>query len=312
MKRFIVLLLGWLASGAEAGEVRPGASFRDAPYAPHMIVVPAGRVLIGSPEGEAEREGRSQAAAAAERPQREVAFARPFAVGKYHVTRTEFAAFARTTKRPMRGCVVLDGGKWSDGPRADRDHLNVGWKQRADEPALCVAWADATAYADWLSERTGQRYRLLTEAEWEYAARGGTMTARWWGDGREDLCRRANGGDRAYAAVMPSDQTANLTCSDGYAYTNPAGRFPPNPFGLHDMIGNAWQWVANCFTGDQPCKARSICGGSWHNGPAVLRAATRFSLPPDMRSSSLGFASCANSPDTGERSRWRRRSRRFA
>jgi formylglycine-generating enzyme len=284
-----LLIIALFAANLDARVPRAGAVFRDAPFAPQMVVIPAGRAMIGSTEAETEREGRSAAAAMAERPRREIAFDQPFAVGKHHVTLAEFSAFVRATKRPMAGCVVVIGGKWSDGPQPDRDFRNVGWKQRADEPALCVAWADAVAYAEWLSHRTGHRYRLLTEDEWEYAARGGTATARWWGDGREQLCRRANGGDRTYAAVMPEDKTANLACADGFAYTNPAGRFPPNPFGLHDMIGNAWQWVGACFTRDEPCTARSIRGGSWHNGPAVLRAATRFSLPPTMRSSSLGF-----------------------
>ena len=271
--------------------MQPGRVFRDAPGLPQMVVVPAGRGTIGSTSAETEREGRAAAQAAAEHPQRSVDFASPFAVGRSHVTRAEFASFVRATKRDMAGCVVLSAGKWSEGPDPKHSFLSPGWKQAPNEPAVCVSWNDAIAYADWLSRRTGVRYRLLTETEWEYAARSGSSTARWWGDDRDSLCRRVNGGDRAYTAVMPSDKTANLHCSDGFAYTSPAGRFASNAFGLHDMLGNAWQWTRDCFpaASDKPCKMRAIRGGSWHNGPSVLRSATRFSLPADLRSSSLGF-----------------------
>jgi formylglycine-generating enzyme required for sulfatase activity len=290
----LVLLMA--ATPAAARDQHPGKSFRDFSAAPAMVVVPAGRVLLGSTEAETTREGRTPAYALWERPQREIVFDHPFAVGKYHVTRREFAAFAKATKRPMMGCVIAKDGTWSDGPVAANSYADVGQPQRDDEPALCVNWADANAYADWLSAKSGAHYRLLTEAEWEYAARGGTTTARWWGDESASICTRVNGGDSAYAAAMPADKTANLSCSDGFAFTSPVGHFAPNPFGLYDMLGNAWQWVADCFTptpgartSEGECQARSIRGGSWHNGVATLRPATRFSLPPAMRSSSLGF-----------------------
>lgn len=272
----------------------PVKTFRDARDAPLMAVVPAGTATLGSTEAETTREGRSPALAAFEHPQHTVTFAAPFAVGVAHVSVREFAAFVRATGRPMAGCVVLIDGKWSDAPIAAYSYASPGFRQRGDEPAVCVNWDDASAYAAWLSARTHAHYRLLTEDEWEYAARGGTATARWWGDGSDDICTRANGGDRDFAATMPSDKSANLTCSDGFARTNPSGNFAANPFGLHDMLGNAWQWTADCFAAPgsappDPCPARSIRGGSWHNSVATLRSATRFSLPPGMRSSSLGF-----------------------
>jgi len=196
----------------------------------------------------------------------------------------------------MGGCVVAIAGKWSDGPQSAFSYVNPGFAQAPGDPVLCVNWKDANAYTTWLSALTHARYRLLTEDEWEYAARGGTTTARWWGDGASDICTRANGGDRRFAAFMPSDTSANLGCDDGYVFTNPPDRFAANPFGLSDMLGNSWQWTADCFTAvpgtlaaPGPCKARSIRGGSWHNSVSTLRAAARFSLPPTMRSSSLGF-----------------------
>ncbi|MEO5641570.1 MAG: SUMF1/EgtB/PvdO family nonheme iron enzyme [Sphingomicrobium sp.] len=292
----MLLLLAAAATTASPAIAHPRRAFRDGPGLPRMVVIPAGHALLGSSDAETTREGRSPATAAFEHPRREVAFARPFAVGEYHVTRAEFARFVAATQRDMAGCLVALAGKWSDGPLPAYSYANPGWPQRADEPVVCVNWADATAYAEWLSARTHHRYRLLTEDEWEYAARGSTLTARWWGDDPTAICTRANGGDRRFAAFMPSDKSANLTCDDGYTFTNPVARFAPNRFGLHDMLGNAWQWTANCFAAVPvaappagPCAARSIRGGSWHNSVSTLRAAARFSLPPTMRSSSLGF-----------------------
>lgn len=295
----VLLALAFSPSQGWGRSFRAGQEFRDSAAAPAMIVIPAGRALLGSTEAETTREGRTPAFAQWERPRHEAVFARPFAVGKYHVTRRELAAFAKETGRALGGCVVVQGGKWSDGPVPSANWSAAGHRQGGDHPALCVNWDDANAYAAWLSRKTGARYRLLTEDEWEYAARGGRETARWWGDGTEDICRRANGGDARYAAAVPGDRTANLACSDGYAFTSPVGHYPANPFELHDMLGNAWQWTANCFSPDPAtaddavaqgeCKSRSIRGGSWHNSVSTLRPATRFSLPPAMRSSSLGF-----------------------
>ena len=286
----------FFTASAFAAPLTPGAIIRDASYAPDMVVLPVGVAVLGSTPAETTREGRAPAYAAYEQPQREVRFEKPFAVGRHHMTKRQFAAFAKATKRVMTGCLVAQDGKWAPEPSPRNGYTKVGFRQGQDEPALCVNWDDANAYAAWLSQKTGARYRLLTEDEWEYAARGGAATARWWGDEVASICMRVNGGDKAYAAAMPEDKTANLACSDGFAFTNPVKHFAPNPFGLHDMFGNAWQWVADCFSPtpgapaqETPCKARSIRGGSWHNSVSTLRAATRFSLPPTMRSSSLGF-----------------------
>ena len=296
MRRIAGLVSIALAATTSASPRRePGATFRDKAFAPEMVVVPAGSATIGSPEAETMREGRTPAFAAFEHPQRAVTIARPFAMATHHVTRREFSAFVAATRRPMAGCVVLVAGKWSDGPDPVYSWRNPGWVQRDDEPATCVSWDDAAAYAQWLSKRTGATYRLPSEAEWEYAARAGTGTARWWGDDAGGMCARANGGDRNYAAAYPVDKSANLQCGDGFAFTSPVNRYPASPWGLHDMYGNAWQWVADCFaaapgaTPPEPCAARSIRGGSWHSSVSTLRSATRFSLPQGMRSSSLGF-----------------------
>jgi formylglycine-generating enzyme required for sulfatase activity len=137
-----------------------------------------------------------------------------------------------------------------------------------------VDWQAATAFAAWLSQKTGQRFRLPTEAEWEYAARAGTQTARFWGDAPDGACTYANVHDKT-----PSRQfkwTGHHDCDDGYAVTAPVGRFRPNPFGLYDMLGNALEWTCSVYDADyggaeKDCAnkgssgRRVIRGGSWYN-----------------------------------------------
>ena len=268
-----------------------GATFRDLPWAPEMAVIPPGSFLLGSPEAETEREGRTAALAAAEHPQRRVRFDAAFAVGRTDVTVAEFTRFLQQAHRAVpTACTVDLRGVWRTN-MPGYSVLRPGYAQQSDFPAACVSWGDANDYAQWLSQQTGHHYRLLHEAEWEYAARGGTTTARWWGDGREGLCRHANGADLSFDRVIPGDPSVNRSCDDGYAFASPVHAFPPNPFGLYDMLGNLWQWTADCFSagpgGD--CARRAIRGGSWHNYPVALRVANRFALPPGLRSSSIGF-----------------------
>jgi formylglycine-generating enzyme len=303
-----LILAGGLGSAgsAQAEPVFPaavGQMFRDAPWAPEMVVLPAGRFLMGSSEAETTREKRAPGAAAYERPQRAVSIERPFAIGRSHVSVAHFDRFVKATRRTALGdCMINAAGKWERQPQ--RSYRDPAFRQNGRHPVVCVTWADARDYADWLSRETGHRYRLITEAEWEYAARAGTVTARWWGDSPEGLCRHANGADRSFDRAYPGDREANLSCDDGWAATSPAGRYRANPFRLNDMLGNAWQWTAECFreslaapSPDDPrCERRAIRGGSWHNYPNVLRAANRFWLPADMRSSSLGFR-VARDPD---------------
>jgi formylglycine-generating enzyme required for sulfatase activity len=164
-----------------------------------------------------------------------------------------------------------------------------------------VNWYDARAYTAWLSQLTGKSYRLLTEAEWEYAARAGTTTSGPWGDDARAACRYANGADLEMKTKFANRTTAQ--CRDGYVFTSPAGRFEPNAFGLYDMLGNAWQWVEDCFHSsyvDAPddasiavewgeCSQRVVRGGSWNNGPSYLRAGVRDGVGTGNRDSFNGF-----------------------
>jgi formylglycine-generating enzyme required for sulfatase activity len=289
-------------TGVSAFPAPVGAAFRDRDWAPEMVVVPTGRFMMGSTEAETTREGRASEFAAWERPRHAVDVSKPLAIGRYPVTLAEFARFVEATGRVLPGgCNVMEHGKWGLNP--DKLFKDPAFPQTDRNPVLCVTWQDANAYAAWLSTETGHRYRLLREAEFEYAVRGGTTTVRWWGDDPGDQCKHANGADISFDKAAPGDPKVDMNCDDGFAYANPVGAFPPNPYGLYDMLGNVWEWTADCFNDsyqDAPreasapviagdCSHRVIRGGSWHNYPNVLRAANRFNLPVDMRSSSLGF-----------------------
>ena len=294
------------ALGTASGfPVAPGQGFRDTPFAPEMVVVPVGSYQMGSTEAETIRENRAAGPAASEKPQHLEVIAHPLAIGKYLVTVDEFDRFVKATRRDaFNGCQVNIAGTWGLGSK--RSYLDPAFAQTGRHPVVCVTWADAKAYVDWLSSETHHHYRLIAEREFEYAARAGTTTARWWGDSQTAMCKHTNGADQSFDRVYPGDKQSNKTCDDGFSATNPVEHFAPNPFGLYDMTGNAWEWMTDCFRADYAsstptpdeatCQKRSIRGGSWHNYPNVLRSASRFALPPAMRASSTGFR-VARDPD---------------
>ena len=222
---------------------------------PDMVVIPAGSYRRGCL---ARRGCRDD-----ERPVRNVRI-RGFALSKHEISFDYYDAFAHATGRPLPD--------------------DEGWG-RGDRPAVNVSWQDAAAYAGWLASETGDRYRLPTESEWEYAARAGTETAYGWGD--RLVPDRANCDGCGVSAV---DQTA------------PVGTFDPNPWGLHDMHGNVWEWVRDCWNETyrsapvdgtawerDGCSRRVLRGGAWLNTPASLRTAIRNRLPPGSRNGAAGF-----------------------
>ncbi|MDE2794703.1 MAG: formylglycine-generating enzyme family protein [Gemmatimonadota bacterium] len=271
----------------------PGAVFRDCAVCPEMIVVPAGSFTMGSPNTE---EGRYDD----EGPQHLVAIDAPFAVGIHEVTFEEWDACTSGG-----GCL---------GYRPDDRGLG-----RGRIPVIEVNWADAQAYLRWLSRKTGKRYRLLTEAEWEYVARAGTRTARYWGDNDSWQCRYANGFDQALARtdhgrammdlarVNAVDRPNPASCFDGAAFLAPAGSFPANGFGLHDVLGNVWEWTEDCWNGGYSgapsdgcawtsgdCVHRVLRGGAWNALVWNLRSAFRLKLPGGNRSNDVGFRVARN------------------
>jgi formylglycine-generating enzyme required for sulfatase activity len=251
-----MLLTGALILAASIAAAIP----RACPDCPDMIAVPGGSFLMGSPASEP---GRT----AGESLPHSVMVAR-FAIAKYDVTRAQYARFVAETG----GGAIDPNCSWID-PRARGVPLNQG----PNDPVVCVSWRDASAYADWLSRKTHRHYRLPSEAEWEYAARAGSAAARPWGDAiaREDAnygvdscCGPATGG------------------RDEWRYTSPVGSFPPNKFGLYDVIGDVWQWTADC--GDD-CEQHILHGGSWFHGVDFARSAARASDDTDFRVPDIGF-----------------------
>ena len=169
-------------------------------------------------------------------------------------------------------------------------------------PVVCVSWNDAKAYVRWLSGETGEAYRLLSEAEWEYVARAETRTARYWGESESGQCRYANGLDEAWERGHADRPWAIASCDDGHTKTAPVGRYEANGFGLRDVLGNVWEWVEDCWNDSYAgaprdgsawtsgeCGRRVLRGGSWFDSPGALRSANRFRNPAGGRFGSGGF-----------------------
>lgn len=295
-------------AAAWAAPAAPGGVFRDCPACPEMVVVPAGRFEMGSTA--AERgwllgQGWADKDIQDEQPRHAVVIERPFALGRQEVTVGQFRTFVeRAGHRPGPGCRVWNGKGWTADPA--RSWHEPGFPQTDEHPVICVSWDDAQAYAGWLARETGHAYRLLSEAEWEYAARGRTAAStamRHWGEdrGATEACLYANGADRTGREVYGYRRV--FDCRDGAVHTAPTGRYRPNGFGLHDMLGNAWEWVEDCYRdgyagapvdggawpADGPCGVRGARGGGWGNSPEVLRSANRGRFTARFRYENLGF-----------------------
>jgi formylglycine-generating enzyme required for sulfatase activity len=222
-------------------------------------------------------------------PQHVVTIRKPFAVGKLHVTVAQFAAFVQVTGyQASSKCTILEGG--SGKKRADHSWRNPGFAQDGSHPVVCVSWSDAKAYVDWLGKKTGKPYRLLSEAEWEYAARGRTSPGAyprfWFGNDENDVCRYGNSADqKAGESIEAAKNWTIAPCNDGYAYTSPAGHYQPNAFGLYDMGGNTWQWTADCY--HDSYNGAPADGSAWTTGCSssdrVVRGAAWDSMPSGLR-----------------------------
>lgn len=253
-------------------------SFRDCAECPAMVIVPAGTFTMGSSPQEkswAASHGATMSAVADEAPQHAVTI-RAFALGQFDVTRDEYAVFMHETNmQTINGCAH-DSFRWNlDTALSWR---NPGFSQSGRDPVVCVSWHDAQAYVAWLNHKMGGgAYRLPSEAEWEYAARGGTHTMFSWGVDTSGAASHAwyksNAGGR----------------------THPVGSKQTNAFGLYDMVGDVWQWTADCYA-ESYAKApapigcmRVDRGGTWLFPAWFLRPATRERNPPEFRDPIMGF-----------------------
>ena len=319
---FIWLISSW-ATAAD-GPRRVGEVFSDCATCPEMVVIPAGSFVIGSSVAETDREhmaaegdtaagpaedgrpvtrvSRPQVSAW-EKPNPTITIAKPLALSRYEITLGQYRTFvAATNQTADGGCraynadgsafVTVEGMTWR----------NPGFDQTDNHPVVCVNWIDAQRFVEWLSHETGATYRLPSEAEWEYAARAGTTTARYWGDGIADACTFANVGDLDLADKL-NWRNREFTCRDGYVYTSPVGAYKPNAFGLYDVLGNVWEMVEDCWhwnhaarpVDGRPWDSKSCTeqrmnkGGSWSHYPWGTRSAVRNKSLPTTRFNTTGF-----------------------
>lgn len=280
-----VICLALNAALAKADTPRQsGQSFQDCPNAcPEMVVIPPGTYMMGS-RADDPHQGKD----GEEQPRHRVTIKYAFAAGKFEITRDQYARFVQETHlRDPDGCNVHEPPHW---PTV----MGLNWhttpfRQTGRDPVVCVSWAEARSYTQWLSKKTGHRYRLLSDAEWEYVARAGTTGEAFWGNDEKRACEYGNGVDLTLVARFPKAKWDNvIPCHDGYVNTAPVGSFKPNGFGLYDTAGNVFEWTADCWVKnyvgaptdgsartDGDCSKRVNRGGSWTSNPTGLRSAHR-------------------------------------
>jgi len=301
----MLLVLGLLGAGAALPPV-----VVDCADCALVALLPAGEFVMGAEGGEP---GRPDG------PPHEVVISRAFGMAVTEVTNKQFRRFADATGLvDVGGCLAWPKGGAGAATAGWRD-AGLGRAIRDEEPVVCVSWTEARDYAAWLGRETGKAYRLPSEAEWEYAARGGTTTAYYWGDEADKGCEFANVYDKATGDWF---KWAAAACDDGAETLAAVGRYKPNAFGLYDMIGNVWEWVADCHVvpyppgaggqaaleaasqsgGGQVCEKRGVRGGSWMTRPERNRVTFRGRDPAETRYFMFGFRVARDlSPDEAAR-----------
>ena len=273
----LAAMLGCLvALSAHAVEPpKPGSVFKDCKNCPEMVVLPTGSFLMGTPEGEVGKEPD-------ESPQHTVTFKKAFAMSRFHVTAAELDAYIRET-----GTVIKDG---DTRPGRLCQASKPRYEQGPRQPAVCIDYYEVQAYAQWLSKKTGKQYRMISEAEREYAARAGSsgpFPFPFDEEGQYQINKHAN----TYGP------------KDGYSFSSPVGSYPPNAFGMYDMHGNVYEWTADCWhpnyegapsdgsawmTGGV-CADAQMRGNDWGEAPVFSRSGNRNSRKREVRGDFLGF-----------------------
>ncbi len=264
-----------------------------------LVLIPAGKFLMGSPNNQGFEW---------EKPQHEVEITKAFYLGKYEVSRGQFrkfvdAGYQTEAEEDGRGGIGYDA-ETNDfkGPNTKYSWRNVGFEQTDEHPVVNVTWKDAVAFCDWLSKKEGKKYRLPTEAEWEYSCRAGTQTRYYSGEDSETLASVGNVADASFKRKFPNLSYSMIKSDDGYVFTAPVGQYQTNAFGLHDMHGNVWEWCQDWFDNDYYKNSprqdpqgpsagpfRVLRGGSLSHPPRNCRAAHRLGFQPADRYADLGF-----------------------
>lgn len=297
--RFLILLLSAFISSCTSVIQNSQTEFVDCEYCPEMVKISAGTYVMGDSTGN----GRDN-----EQPVRLVSISEPFAISKFPITVKQFRAFVNASGYATKAERTPNEGCWGV-----RDDASIGWlpnhnwnnnnlAQEENHPVVCVTWNDANEYIQWLAKTTGYSYRLPSEAEWEYAARAGEDGKYYFGGDSDDVCEYINHADYQMIRAWGAD-TGVSECDDGFLNTSPVGSYPANRFGLYDMYGNVWEWVADCYlpslavtskkkqgTHNHTCDdGYTLRGASWASRPEGVTTSYRINAEAGTRTVDYGF-----------------------
>jgi formylglycine-generating enzyme required for sulfatase activity len=294
-----------------------------------LVLIPAGEFMMGSGDKaedlakEFPQYGLKAEFFSDEFPRHLVRITKPFYFGKYEVTNGEFKKFVEATgyktqaerqensRRGSGGWGFNQAEQKFEGRDPKYNWRNPGFPVPDNQPAVDITWNDAVAFCDWLSKKENKKYRLPTEAEWEYAARGGTTTRYWNGNDPNSLAKIANTADADFFAKFPTYYPKDKTVSthDGFSLPAPVGSFPANKFGLCDVHGNVWEWTNDWYGADYYAKSpvddpigpadggqKVRRGGAWHTAPLFARSSFRNYNTVDSRYPNLGFRVVLETP----------------
>ena len=300
----LITALAWLGSNLGAS----ADTFRECTNCPEMVAIPAGKFTMGTSAADELQQGMPKPQTGKSSPLHTVTFAHGFAMAADPITVAEFRAFVdETGYQASDSCYTqhVNDGHFIYENVPGYSWRSPGYPQADNHPVVCVNWDDGMAYAAWLSKKTGHHYSLPNEAQYEYAARGGTTTLFFWGNVRDArACEYSNQPDldQARALNAPSGPEYRFQCHDGYAWTSPVGHYKPNPFGLYDMQGNIWEWTADCWNNNYQgapadgstwtsgdCDAHPSRGGSYGNAAFSAYVGVRVPRDADYVGHSWGF-----------------------